>query len=599
MDSVSYRPRIVSSAAAAIMLSMVFWAAQFADAQTEALDQNQQIQVMAVVNGQPISRQQLGMQCMRRFGEEVLESIINKQLVYNECQRRGIRITEKDVNDEIAHEAEKFGMSADRYVKLITTQRNITLDRYKNDIVWSKLALKQLAAQQLNISQDEINERLEFEFGPKVQVREIVVTDPQLAQQIHQQATANPDTFERLAVDHSENPNSASVGGLLPPIRRNSGMPQFEQVAFGLQPGQISNVFQIEDKFIVLKCERQFPPLELPPEQLTEARQRIVEQLTNAKLATAASQLFQQLQKQVKITNVVNDPDLSKKMPGVAALVDDVQITKRYLAEECIARYGTPVLELEITRLILLQALKTAGQAVAQEDINQEIARAASDFGYLKPDGSADIDRWLQFVAKGDRNNIDFYIEDEVWRSVALKKLVADRVSVNDEDMQKGFEANYGPRVKVLAIVLNDHRQALKVWQMATANPTREYFGQLAYQYSVEPASKNNFGEVPPIQKWGGRPELEREAFALAEGQLSKVIQVGENWVIMYCLGRTTPRVTDFDAVRDELARHILENKMRVAMADEFDRLYTSAQIDNFLTGTSQPGKQQTTTAGR
>jgi hypothetical protein len=92
----------------------------------------------------------------------------------------------------------------------------------------------------------------------------------------------------------------------------------------------------------------------------------------------------------------------------------------------------------------------------------------------------------------------------------------------------------------------------------------------------------------------GGRPELEKEAFNLQAGELSKVVQVGEHWVIMYCLGRTTPRVTDFDAVKDELQRNIFEKKLMLEMADEFDRLRNSAQIDNFLAGTSQAGTLRT-----
>ncbi len=565
--------------------------------QDQGLQQQEQIQTLAVVNGQPVTRQQLATESLRRFGEEVLESVVNKQLVFNECQRLNIRITEKDVNDEIVKEAAKFGMSSERYIKLITTQRNISLDRYKNDVVWSKLALKRLAAQSLEVKPEEINQRMEFEFGSKVQVREIAVDSIELAQQIQAQATQNPASFERLAIENSLNPNSASIGGILPPIRRHSGMKPFEDVAFSLQPGEISKVFQIEDKFLVLKCERIFPAVELPNDQLAEAHERIIDEITNAKLATAATQLFQRLQKDVKITNVINDPELSKQMPGVAAMVDNTQITKRYLAEECIVRYGNDLLETEINRTLLIQALQKQNLQVTQEDINAEISRAAIAFGHVKPDGSADLERWFNFVSQGDKAKIDFYVEDEVWPSVALKKLVSSRVNVSEEDMQKGFEANFGPRVRVLAIVLTEHRQALKVWQMASANPTKEYFAQLAHQYSVEPASKNNYGEVPPIQRHGGRPELEAEAFSLQADKLSKVIQVGEHWVIMYCVGQTTPRVTDFDAVKEELERNILEKKMRVAMASTFEKLQTESQIDNFLTGTSQPGRPASPTS--
>lgn len=550
----------------------------------------QQIQVMAVVNGQQITRQQVAKECLRRFGEDALESMVNKQLVFNECQRRGLVVTEKDVNDEIISRAAKFNMSGEAYVKLLCSRRNLTPDRLKNEIIWEELALRRLASENLQVSREEIAERMEFEFGPRVQVREIAVDSAELAQKLCAAAKANPEEFGRLAKDNSVDPNSASIRGLLPPIRRNSGLPEFENVAFQLQPGQVSDVFQIEDKYIILKCERHFPAAELAQDQMMETQDRIVEEIGNDKLLDAAGNLFKQLQQQVKVVNVMNDPQLSKQMPGVAATVDNQKITKLRVAEECIARYGKQMLETEINRTLLTQALQQAKLQVQPADINAEIALAAERFGYLNKEGKVDVDRWLAFVTQNDSSKVDFYIEDEVMPSVQLKKLVEPSVQVSNEDLQKGFESNFGPRVEVLAIVCNDHRQALKVWQMATANPDQEYFGKLANQYSIEPASKSNFGEVPPIQQHGGRPELEAEAFALNSGEISKVVQVGEHWIIMYCQGRTTPRVTQFDAVKSELHRDIKEKKLRIAMAERFQKLRTESQIDNFLAGTSQAG---------
>lgn len=557
----------------------------------------QQIETLAVVNGQAVTRQQVAKEAIRRFGEEVMESVINKQLVYAECKSRGIVITEKDINDEIVRRASKFNMSAEHFIKLITTRRKVPVNRFKNDIIWSELALRELASTELSVSQDDIQKRMDFEFGPKVQVREIVLTSMQDAQGVLQQAQASPDDFGRLAKQHSTNPNSASVSGLLPPIRRNSGLPQFEQMAFSLQPGQISQILEIEDRFIILRCERIFPASELTPEQVAEAQERINDQLRNDKLAESATELFKRLQQTVKITNVMNHPELSQQMPGVAAMVNDTKISKRFLAEECIARYGLQMLETEINRTLLIQMLQKNNMQVAQEDINSEIARAAESYGYFGKNNQVDVDRWLKFVTQNDESKIDFYIEDEVWPSVALRKLVEPTVQVGDEDMNKGFEANFGPRVEALAIVLSDNRQALKVWDMAKNNLNEKYFGQLANQYSVEPLSKNNFGQVPPIQMHGGRPQLEQEAFNLQAGEISKIVQAGEHWIILYCQGRTTPRVTDFDAVKDELHKNIFEKKLNVAMADRFEQLRKESQIDNFLAGTSQAGK--THTAGR
>lgn len=553
--------------------------------------QQQQIQTLAVVNGEQITRNQIANECVRRFGKEVLESIVKKLLVLQQCQKSGVKITEKDVNDDIVAKAKKFGMSGERYIETICSRRNISVDRLKNDIIWHELAIRRLAAKNIQVTPAEINKRMDSEFGPRVQVRQIVVDTLAQATKIREQAVANPENFERLAKNFSLDLNSKSIGGLLPPVRRNFQIPEFEEMAFKLQPNEVSEVFPLADKFIVLRCERIFPAQKLTPEQTAMAHERLIEELSNTKLAESARQMLQQMQENSKVVNVMNDKQLSQQMPGVAAMVDNIKILKNQVAEECITRFGSEMLETEINRTLLMQALKQGGLQVGQADLNVEINRAAESIGHLNKDGTVNIEQWLAFVTKNDPSKEEFYIEDEVWPTVALKRLVASTVEVNQEDMNKGFEANYGPRVEVKAIVCNDHRSALKVWNMASANATSEYFGELAHQYSIEPASKANYGEVPPIQKHGGRPELEKEAFNLQRGELSKVVQVGEHWVILYCLGRTEPVVTDFDAVKEELHNMILEKKLRLAMGTKFQDLRTEAQIDNFLAGTSQPGR--------
>lgn len=549
------------------------------------------ISTMATVNGRPISRQQLANEAMRRFGEDVLESIINKLLVMNELQEQGIQVTEGDINETIRAKAEKFGLSADRYLKLIESKRSMKIDQYKNDIVWNELALRRIAEAQIQVTPEELDQRMEFEFGAKIQVRQIALADLEAAKTLREILRAEPESFEKLAKQHSVDTNSAAMGGLLPPVRRNSGFPEFEKVAFALQPGEISEIFKVDGAFLVLRCERVFPAEELTKEQVTQVHERLVEEITRDKLRSSALELFRNLQESAQIVNVMNNPELSKQMPGVAATVNGQKVLKNQVAEECITRYGKMMLEVEINRTLLVQELERNGMSVEPEEVTAEIARAAEQVKQRLPGGEVNIDEYLAFVTGNDKSKVDFYIEDQVWPTVALKKLVADKVEVTDEDLQKGYEANFGPGVEVLAIVFQDQRAATKVWKMAAANPTAEYFGQLAHQYSIEPASKNNFGQVPPVKKFGGQPELEAEAFSLSKNEISKVIQLGEHWAILFSKGRTNPQVADFDAVQDELHKNILEKKMRLAMQEEIQRVHQDAQIDNYLTGTSQTGK--------
>lgn len=549
------------------------------------------LKVVANVNGQDITREQLAQECLRRYGTDVLESLVNKQLIWQECQKRGIAITNQDVEDEVNRMAAKFGLATSRWLQMLHDERGITPDQYRREIIWPTLALRLLARDEIQVSQAEMQKAFESEYGPRVRARLILVSSQEKANQLHAQVTSNPELFEDLAKEHSED-QSASVRGLIPPIRRHLGDENFERVAFGLKEGEVSPVFQVANKWVILKCEKHLPAQFLADHMRRSAEQQLAERIQDQKMRVAAADLFKRLQEQAQVTNVLNDPSQHQRYPGVAALINGKQIPIHQLAEECVIRHGTDVLAGEVNRVILVQALKRRGREVTKADIDREIARAAASFGFFKSDGSADVERWLKTVSEEDGAPIDLYVQDAVWPTVALKQLVTEKVTVTDEDMQRGFESNYGERVEVLLCVFNNQRQAQKIWEMARANPTEQFFGDLANQYSVDPVSRENFGKVPPVRKYGGRPKLEQEAFSLKPGELSGIIEIEGQYVFFRCLGRTTPVVTTMDnEVRQELHDDIYERKLRGLMTLEFDRLVESAQIDNFLEGTSQSGK--------
>jgi parvulin-like peptidyl-prolyl isomerase len=131
-------------------------------------------------------------------------------------------------------------------------------------------------------------------------------------------------------------------------------------------------------------------------------------------------------------------------------------------------------------------------------------------------------------------------------------------------------------------------RRAQEVWGKARQNPSLDYFGDLAAEYSIEPSTKSLRGEVPPIRRYGGQPQLEEVAFELQPGELSGIIQLGDKFVILKCEGRTEPVEVNPQDVREVLYRDIYEKKLRLAMNDKFEEIRAKARIDNFLAGTSQ-----------
>lgn len=548
--------------------------------------------VVAIVNGQPISRQKLAQEAVRRYGKDVVENLVNKHLILQACQRRGVQITAQELENEIRRMAGKFGLSKERWLEMLKQERNINPQQYRNDIIWPTLALRKLADDKLAISDEELRKARETEYGPKVQVRMIMIKDKDRCQQVHRYLKTKPEEFGKVAKDYSEDETSASARGLIPPVRKHVGEPAIEKACFALtEEDPISEVVAAAGQHFIFKLEKHIPATPMDPQFHKQAEARIKESLKEQKLREVAGEIFQKLQDEANVINVYNNPQLREQMPGVAATINGQKLTVRQLAEECIARHGVEVLEGEINRQLLQQQLKSSEVAIEQSDINEEVARAAEMYGFVKSDGTPDVQAWLKKVVQEDDVTVDLYVQDAVWPTVALKKLVGSETKVTEEDIEKAYEANYGEQVEVLVCVLGSQRRAQEVWEMARANPTDQFFGDLAHQYSIEPTSKYNFGKVPPIRKFSGQPHIEKEAFQLQPGDLSGIVAAGNNFIIMRCVGRTKPESPPaLDEVRDELFNDIREKKLRIGMAQRFDQIRESAQIDNFLAGTTQLG---------
>jgi parvulin-like peptidyl-prolyl isomerase len=553
--------------------------------------------IVATVNGQNIPRNALGQECLAHFGAEVLETLVNKQLIAEHCRERNIAITSQEVDDEIVRMAQRFGLPKDQLLKMLKEERGISAAQYANEIIWPTIALRKLAAEELTVTKQDLQEAWEMLYGPAVQTRLIACDSREEIEKVRAWAIKDPDEFGNLAKQHSVDVNSASAKGLIQPIRKHQGDPNIERIAFGLQPGEISEVIAVGSQYVILKCESHLAAQKVPMERVQDV---LSESIRDKKLRQVSDDVFKNLQRNAQIVNVYNDPVMRKQHPGVAAIVNGREVSILDLAEACIDRHGDEMLFGMINRTLLEQACRKKKIEVTEAEMQAEIDRAAISMGKTTKDDKPDIKAWLAEVKEKQGLSEELYRHDVVWPSVALKKLVGEDVEITKEDLEKSYQANYGERVRVRAIVFNNLRMAQKVWAMArdvaSQDPKHyqaslEAFGKLAEQYSIETGSKMMKGEVPPIQRYGGQPMLEEAAFDLKRGEISGVVQVGpERYVVMLCEGRTEPQQVSFDEVKKLIYADLKEKKQRLAMAQQFNALEDASQIDNYLAGTSKSG---------
>lgn len=537
-----------------------------------------------MVNGEQITRQVLAEECLRHHGKEVLESLVNKYLIVLECQRLGLGVSQEEVNLEMQRMPKQYGVPLEQWMQMLKDERGIAPAQYASDIIWPMLALRKIAGNRLQISREELLAEYETLYGPAVKARLIVCTEKSKAEKIRAAAAAQPSEFGNLAKEHSEDLTSASVKGLVQPIRKHAGNKQIEQAAFALKDGEVSQVLQIGSQYAILQRESVFPARDVP---LAQVQGQIEENVRQRKLREVSGTIFQELQKKAKVVNVMSDPRLSAQYPGVAAQINGNNVTLHELAERCIERHGEQALDAMIHRRLIEQACRKQNVAVSGADLDKEIARAAEAMLRPKADGSPDVETWVKMATEQQKVSEEVYRRDSVWPVVALKKLVGETAQVTEDDLRRGFEANYGPRVRCRAIVVDNSRRAQQVWELARKNPDPEYFGDLAEKYSIESSSRALRGQVPPIQKHGGQPELEKEAFGLKPGQLSGIVPVGpDKCVILLCEEHTVPKQVEFAEVRDLIRDDVHEKKLRLAMSEHFQRLQDEASIENFLSGT-------------
>ena len=538
--------------------------------------------VVAMVNADPIMQNELAKASLDRYGSAILDNIVNRHLILQACQSAGIEVTKDEVSAEIQRLAEKFGLSMQQYLGLLQEERGIAPGQYSRDVIWPMLALRRLAADQIAVSQEEFNQAYIGQFGEAVKCRLIMVASHGKAQQIHAAVAGDPSTFAAMAKQHSEDESSSSVGGLIPPIRRHSGDTRLENAAFALRDGEVSPILQLGDQWIMLQAVRRIPAVTPSAEALPAIKEQIYDAIRDDKVRGASGDIFAKLQADAKVVKVLGDERLMQQYPGAAAIINGSQITMGMVAKECVVRHGIEVLDGQINRRLLQQALKSAHQTVAASDINEEIRRAASSYGFESVDGQIDTDSWLDAVTQ-DGMSREVYIADSVWPTAALKRLVADQVTLSKEDMETGYVAAYGPRAEVLAIVLSDQKSAQKVWQAARDVGTEEGFADLAERYSIEPVSSSNRGKVPPIRKFGGQPAIEKEVFSLKPGQLSSIVVTGGQYIVLRLQGFTEPVVGDPAAVQTELRADLMEKKLRRAMLSKMESIREKADVENFL----------------
>ena len=549
---------------------------------------------VADVCGEKILEKELAEECLRQHGVEELKDVIKKYLIQLECKRLNITISQKEVNDEVASMAKTFKFSTEEWLNLLEKERGISAEQYMQDIIWPILAIKKIAGPKLNVSEEEIQKEYDSRFGPAVQVRQIVLNSRTEAERVLTEIQANPEAFAVIAKNRSKDPASQPYGGLLQPIRRHTVHSSIEQIVFALKPGDVSQIVEWPvGQFMIFRCEQHLGPQHV---DIARVREQLIMKINDTIIRTVAEEIFTDLQQRAKIDVVFGDSAKSAQFPGVAAFVNGQTISREYLASRCVRQHGKTVLSEMISKKIVEIGCRKQSVTITEADIDAEIREMAMRHVPLKADGQPNVDVWLRITTQDFKTPLDVYRSNTIWPMLALKRLSRHMIKITEEMIRRSYEANFGAKVRCLAITLDgkDQRRALEVWELANRNRTPENFGDLAEKYSSDAETRVARGVFPPIARHCGQPELEKHVFGteqragLQPGEISEIVQVEDSLMILFCLGIEPPSGVSIDEVRQDLIADLFEKLEKRAIAQCYQKMEAETAVDNYLTGESR-----------
>ena len=77
------------------------------------LNQPSQSPALARVNGRLISYDVVARECFDRIGQEVLDNMINRTIIQQEVEKRGLTVSEAEINEEVKKIAGRFNLPVD------------------------------------------------------------------------------------------------------------------------------------------------------------------------------------------------------------------------------------------------------------------------------------------------------------------------------------------------------------------------------------------------------------------------------------------------------------------------------------------------------
>jgi foldase protein PrsA len=254
---------------------------------------------VATVNGVPISHEEFMRGLLTVAGPQVLATLIERLVVEQETTKRGITVSEDELDARLKTEQEPLiaqrTLPAESYQRWFQAYRKrVELEMLREKVVEGQVTVTDEQLEQTYLRNKDVSPISEPETR---RISFILVQDPDLATQIRKQLAAQPERFAELARQHSLSVTAKDGGAMAAyfPRPKEGDMGPDEKAIFDLgNVGDISDVVPTSAGYYIFRLDDVRQPVQ---HTFTESKEAIRELLMHRMMALKFQEWYAEARK--------------------------------------------------------------------------------------------------------------------------------------------------------------------------------------------------------------------------------------------------------------------------------------------------------------
>lgn len=258
-------------------------------------------EVVAEIDGEKITEQELQDSLLAQYGTDTLDVLITNKLIELEADKEKVTVSDDEIQAELDTLAESYG--GETALEEAVTASGSTMKDVKKDIE-TYLLTEKLLEPRIEITDEEMQTYFEenkdtYAVAEQVQASHILVADEATANEVKAKLEAGED-FAELAKEYSTDTATAEAGGDLGYFGKGEMQAAFEEAAFSLEVNTISNPVQTDYGYHIIKVVDHKQAQEA---NFEDSKADVKEAIMQEKMQTEYTTWVEELKSEYKITN--------------------------------------------------------------------------------------------------------------------------------------------------------------------------------------------------------------------------------------------------------------------------------------------------------